>query len=342
MNLVTGATGHIGNVVIRELLLRGKKVRAFILRGEDITPLKDLDIEIIDGDILDPMSVEKAMRGVKTVYHLAGMISIMPGEYDKMYRINVEGTRNIIAACRRKHVRKMVYTSSIHALRHLPEGNVVDECVGFDTADHMGDYDRTKAEASLAVLRAAQEGLDAVIVCPTGVIGPYDYRRSELGTLLLEFSKNRPSVLIDGSYDFVDVRDVARGHVLAGEKGRRGEIYILSGERIPLTRLKELVHEKVNRSTPLIKLPVSLALFVANFTPFFYRMTHTKAKFTRYSLETVLGNSNFSCGKAQRELGYKARSLEHTVDDTLRWFMDNQKLFKKRRLAGNGNKGLAG
>jgi dihydroflavonol-4-reductase len=332
MNLVTGATGHIGNVVIRELLLRGQKVRAFILRGEDITPLKDLDIEIIDGDILDPESVEKAMHGVRTVYHLAGMISIMPGQYDKMYRINVEGTRNIIAACRRRHVRKLVYTSSIHALRHIPEGNVIDECVGFDTANHMGDYDRTKAEASLVVLQAAKEGLDAVIVCPTGVIGPYDYRKSEMGSLLLEFMKNTPTVLIDGSYDFVDVRDVARGHVLAGEKGRRGEVYILSGERIRLTTLKALVNEKTNRRNPSIKLPLSLAMFVANFTPFFYRMTRSKAKFTRYSLETVIGNSSFSCNKAQTELGYKARSLEHTVDDTLRWFMDNQKLFKKRRI----------
>lgn len=332
MNLVTGATGHIGNVVIRELLLRGKKVRAFILRGEDITPLKDLDIEIIDGDILDPESVEKAMHGVRTVYHLAGMISIMPGDYDKMYRINVEGTRNIIAACRRRHVRKLVYTSSIHALRHIPEGNVIDECVGFDTANHMGDYDRTKAEASLVVLQAAKEGLDAVIVCPTGVIGPYDYRKSEMGSLLLEFMKNTPTVLIDGSYDFVDVRDVARGHVLAGEKGRRGEVYILSGERIRLTTLKALVNEKTNRRNASIKLPLSLAMFVANFTPFFYRMTRSKAKFTRYSLETVMGNSSFSCNKAQTELGYKARSLEHTVDDTLRWFMDNQKLFKKRRI----------
>jgi dihydroflavonol-4-reductase len=332
MNLVTGATGHIGNVVIRELLLRGQKVRAFILRGEDITPLKDLDIEIIDGDILDPESVEKAMHGVRTVYHLAGMISIMPGQYDKMYRINVEGTRNIIAACRRRHVRKLVYTSSIHALRHIPEGNVIDECVGFDTANHMGDYDRTKAEASLVVLQAAKEGLDAVIVCPTGVIGPYDYRKSEMGSLLLEFMKNTPTVLIDGSYDFVDVRDVARGHVLAGEKGRRGEVYILSGERIRLTTLKALVNEKTNRRNPSIKLPLSLAMFVANFTPFFYRMTRSKAKFTRYSLETVMGNSSFSCNKAQTELGYKARSLEHTVDDTLRWFMDNQKLFKKRRI----------
>lgn len=341
MNLVTGATGHIGNVVIRELLLRGQKVRAFILRGEDITPLKDLDIEIIDGDILDPESVEKAMRGVRTVYHLAGMISIMPGEYEKMRRINVEGTRNILVACRKRHVRKLVYTSSIHALRRIPEGTVIDESVGFDPENHMGDYDRTKAEASLAVLQAAREGFDAVIVCPTGVIGPYDYRKSEMGSLLLEFMKNKPSVLIEGSYDFVDVRDVARGHVLAGEKGRRGEVYILSGERIQLTQLKAMVNEKVNHNFPAIKLPFSLAMFIANFTPFFYRMTGSKAKFTRYSLETVMGNSNFCCSKARTELGYKARALENTVDDTLRWFMDNQKLFKKRKPSITHKKGFA-
>ncbi len=205
----------------------------------------------------------------------------------------------------------------------------------------MGDYDRTKAEASLAVLQAAREGLNAVIVCPTGVIGPYDYKKSELGSLLLEWMKNKPTVLINGSYDFVDVRDVARGHVLAGEKGHRGEIYILSGERIRLTQLQDMVHESINRRNPSFTLPVNLAKFFANFTPFYYRLTGSKARFTRYSLETVLGNSNFSCDKARRELGYKSRSMEHTINDTLHWFIDNQRLFKKRTGSSIRKKRLA-
>ncbi len=151
MNLVTGATGHIGNVVIRELLIRGKKVRAFVLPGEDLSPLNGLDIEIVEGNVLDRPSLDRAMKGIRTVYHLAGMISIMPGEYEKMRRVNVDGTKNVLAATRKARVKKLVYTSSIHALRRIPEGSVIDEQVDFDPDNRMGDYDRTKAEASLAV-----------------------------------------------------------------------------------------------------------------------------------------------------------------------------------------------
>jgi dihydroflavonol-4-reductase len=338
MNLVTGATGHIGNVVIRELLIRGKKVRAFVLPGEDLSPLNGLDIEIVEGNVLEPASLSGAMKGIRTVYHLAGMISIMPGEYEKMRRVNVDGTKNVIAAARKARVKRLVYTSSIHALRRIPEGNVIDEQVDFDPENRMGDYDRTKAEASLAVLQAASEGFNAVIVCPTGVIGPYDYKKSEMGTLLLDWTRHRPSIMIEGSYDFVDVRDVARGHVLAGEKGRRGEVYILSGERIRLTRLMELVHENVDHFEPSFNIPISLAKFVSRFTPAYYRATGGKPHFTPYSIETVLSNSHISNAKAVRELGYKARSLEHTINDTLRWFIENQRLFRKRRKSrANGS-----
>jgi dihydroflavonol-4-reductase len=331
MNLVTGATGHIGNVVVRELLIRGKKVRAFVLPGEDLSPLNGLDIEIVEGNVLDPASLSEAMKGVRTVYHLAGMISIMPGEYEKMHRVNVNGTKNVLAAARKARVKRLVYTSSIHALRRLPEGNVIDEQVDFDPENRMGDYDRTKAEASLAVLKAASEGFNAVIVCPTGVIGPYDYKKSEMGTLLLEWTRRRPSIMIEGCYDFVDVRDVARGHVLAGEKGRRGEVYILSGERIRLTRLMQMVHENVDHFEPSFKIPIALAKFVSRFTPAYYRATGGKPHFTPYSIETVLSNSHISNAKAVRELGYKARSLEHTINDTLRWFIENQRIFRKRK-----------
>ena len=168
MNLVTGATGHIGNVVIRELLIRGKKVRAFVLPGEDLTPLRGLDIEIAEGNVLDPASLEAAMRGVKTVYHLAGMISIMPGEYEKMRRVNVDGTANVIAAARRARVKKLVYTSSIHALRRIPEGSVIDESVDFDPNNRMGDYDCTKAASIAGSIKCRRAGFQRRDRLPDG------------------------------------------------------------------------------------------------------------------------------------------------------------------------------
>ena len=329
MILVTGSTGHIGNVVIRELLVRGKKVRAFVLRGEDLTPLKDLDVEIYEGDVLDPLSLDKAMKGINTVFHLAGMISIVPGQYELMRRINVEGTRNVVNACKKICVKRLVYTSSIHALRRIPEGKMVNEEIDFDPENCMGDYDRTKAQASLIVLEAAHKGLDAVIVCPTGVIGPYDYKKSEMGALVLEWTKRKPSIIIDGSYDFVDVRDVARGHVLAAEHGKRGEVYILSGERIHLTQLMNMVFDNTDRPNAFFTLPFKMAKFFTIFTPWYYRVTHSKARLTKYSLETVISNSHISNEKAKRELGYKHRSMQVTISDTVRWFMENKKYLKQ-------------
>jgi dihydroflavonol-4-reductase len=151
MILVTGATGHIGNVLIRKLLDQGEKVRALIWRGEDTTPLKGLDVEQVVGDILDPASLEPAMHGVETVYHLAGIISIMPGRNPLVWRVNVEGTRNVLEAARHARIRRLVYTSSIHAIARAPHGVMMDESLGFDQNNPYGEYDRSKAAASLEV-----------------------------------------------------------------------------------------------------------------------------------------------------------------------------------------------
>jgi dihydroflavonol-4-reductase len=220
MNLVTGATGHIGNVLVRLLNQRGERVRAMIMPGEDPAPLTGLDVEIIEADVLDYSSLLKAFDGIDVVYHLAGIISILPGKDHMVHAVNVSGTRNVIQAARSSAVRRLVYTSSIHALQRVPEGILIDESVPFDVEHAISSYDSSKASASLSVLNAVQDGMDAVIVCPTGVIGPYDFRLSEMGQLILDCVEQKPMLYVDGAYDFVDVRDVAQGLILAGEKGR--------------------------------------------------------------------------------------------------------------------------
>ena len=333
LNLVTGATGHIGNVLVRSLLEKGEKVRALIWRGEDRTPLKDLDVECVEGDVLDPASLEKAIQGVDKIYHLAGIISIMPGKNEIVQRVNVEGTRNMLTIAQRTGVRRFVYTSSIHAITRAPHGREINEDLPFDTDNPAGVYDRSKAEASLEVQEAARQGLNAVIVCPTGVIGPYDYRGSEMGQVILEAIGTRPQFYVDGAYDFVDVRDVAQGMILASEKGRRGESYILSGERISVFNLMDTVRQITGLHFPSIKIPFNLAVFAAQFTPLYYRLTHTKPRFTPYSLTTLQSNSNISNAKARRELGYKPRSLRDSLVDTIRWFLENRTLLSNSRGA---------
>ncbi len=336
MILVTGGTGHIGNVLVRELVRRGRSVRALIPPGEDVTPLEGLPVERIEGDILDPDSLKRALHDVSEVFHLAGLISILPGMRPLLHQVNVVGTQNVLRASLEAGVRRFVYTSSIHAIAVPPAGSVIDESLPFDPEQTWGDYDRTKAEATLQVRRAAAEGLDAVIVCPTGVIGPYDFRRSEMGQFLLDCARPGPKVYVDGAYDFVDVRDVAEGHILACERGRTGESYILSGTRLTVRRIIALVERISGAVGPHLRLPFWLASLAARFTPLYYRLTRTRPRFTPYSLHTLVSNSWITAAKAQRELGYRSRPAEMTIADTLQWFAQRGLLHTSYSAASKG------
>jgi dihydroflavonol-4-reductase len=328
MNLVTGATGHIGNVLVRLLLERGEKVRAMLMPGEDPAPLNGLNVEIIEADVLDYQSLLKAFDRMDVVYHLAGIISILPGKDHMLQAVNVIGTRNVIQAARSSGVRRLVYTSSIHALKRVPEGVLIDESVPFDIEHAISSYDSSKASASLEILNAVDHGMDAVIVCPTGVIGPYDFRRSEMGQLILDCVEQKPMLYVDGAYDFVDVRDVAHGLILAGDKGRSGESYILSGERIAVLDIIKIVQEILGTHLFSLKIPFSLARFTANLTPLYYRLTHVKPRFTSYSLATITSNSFISHSKARLELGYLPRPLRESLTDTVKWFLKYKTLSK--------------
>ena len=320
MILVTGATGHIGNVLVRQLLARQLKVRALVLPGEDLAPLADLEVEIVQGDVLDPGNLAQVLQGVDAVFHLAGLISIMPGKNEIVHRVNVEGTRNVIRAAAQAGVRRMVYTSSIHALHHAPHGITIDERIPFDPQHVLGAYDRSKAEASLLVQDAACLGLDAVIACPTGVIGPFDYRGSEMGHLIHDAMRPGPKFLLDGAYDFVDVRDVAQGLILAGERGRKGEAYILSGEQISLVGIIDAVQRVTGLHHIKLQFPMPLVRLAALFGPWYYRITKNKPRLTPYALTTVTSNSVISNAKARQELGYSPRSLNISIRDTVLWF----------------------
>lgn len=326
MLLVTGPTGHIGNVLVRELVRRGEKVRALVLPRDDLTPLVGLDVELVLGDVLDQNSLRRAFDGVQDVFHLAGMISIMPGRNELVRRVNVEGTHNILRAAREANIRRLVYTSSIHALHRVPHGVIIDESVPFDPQHAISDYDQSKAEASLAVLEAAQHGLDAVIACPTGVVGPYDFKGSEMGQIILDCIDKKPQLYVEGAYDFVDVRDVAQGLILAREKGSTGETYILSGERMTVKKLLEMVWGVTGKRFMQMKVPMTLAHFISNFTPTYYRLMKKKPRITPYSIETLLSNSVITHEKASRELGYVPRSLQESLADTVQWFLENRRL----------------
>ena len=323
MWLVTGATGHIGNVLVRKLLERGENVRAMILPGESRESISGLRVEAFEGDVLNLDAVFESMRGIKGIFHLAGVISIMPGANPFVRKVNVEGTKNILRAAAKKRI-KLIYTSSIHAIQRVEEG-VIDESVPYDMDNPYGAYDRSKAEATLEVLNAARSGLEAVVACPTGVIGPYDFRRSMMGAVIHGAAVAKPTLYVDGAYDFVDVRDVADGLIAAAEYGKRGESYILSGQKITVRYLLETVREITGKHFFQMKIPFDLAKFAAKFTPMYYRFANETPRFTPYSLEVLQSNSNISHAKATRELGYKPRPIFESIRDAVKWFLESKK-----------------
>lgn len=320
MNLVTGGTGHIGNVLVKELVRRGERVRVLVLPEEDLLPFNGLDIEIFQGNVLDIQSIMKAMQGIDYVFHLAGLISIMPGKNQQVHNVNVIGTGNVLSCAREVSVKKFVHTSSIHAFKRVGHGIIINEETPIDPGNAIAAYDKSKAEATLAVLEVAKEGFPAVIVCPTGVIGPFDFKGSELGVLFHGWMKNKVNFLIDGEYDFVDVRDVVNGMILARDKGVPGQIYILSGELLKVSDVWKIVKALLPFKSSSINIPTQFAHFLAKIAQVFYQITKTKPRFTTYSIETLHSNALISNNKARTILGYNPRSMKESIKDTISWW----------------------
>lgn len=328
MNLVTGGTGHIGNVLVKELVKKGESVRVFVLPGEDLSPFEDLDLEIYRGDVLDMQSIMKAMQGIENVFHLAGIISIMPGKDQLVHDVNVNGTLNVLACAREVGVKKFVHTSSIHAFKRVGHGIVIDENTPIDPDNAIAAYDKSKAEATLAVLEEARKGFPAVIVCPTGVIGPYDFKGSELGVLFQGWMKNKVNFLIEGEYDFVDVRDVVNGMILARDKGVSGQVYILSGELLKVSDVWKIVKALLPFRSASINIPTQFAHSLAKIVQVFYKVTNTKPRFTTYSIETLHSNASICNNKARTILGYNPRSMKDSIKDTIIWW--RQRILKTK------------
>jgi len=323
MVLVTGAAGHVGSALVRELLADGESVRALAMPGEDIAGLRGLGVQIVEGDVLDPATLEMALVGAEAVYHLAGIISIMPGKDALMGQVNVVGTANVARLARLAGVRRMVYVSSIHALARPPRGVPIDETVPFDPHNAAGEYDRTKAEASLVILEEVRRGLDAVIVCPTGIMGPFDFRGGAMGRQMRQWMKPGAHLIIDGHFDFIEVRDVARGMILACRKGRRGETYLLSGERISVGQLVTRVRQVSGTSGMLVRIPSWVATVGSILATAAARFLRKKSQFTTYALETLRSNSLISGAKGRDELGLHPRRIADTIADTVQWLEEN-------------------
>lgn len=324
--IITGAAGHVGSTILRLLQDSGHEVYGLLLPGEK--PAQDVrNVHYVYGNVREPDTLAPLFRGAedreKIVIHTAAIISIAQGISPQMYSVNVNGTKNMIRISREQRVSRFVYVSSVHAIPELPHGQTIREVRSFSPDTVVGGYAKTKAIAAQAVLDAAADGFPAVIVHPSGIIGPYDSGRNHLLQMVTSYMDGKLPACVKGGYDFVDVRDVAAGCLLAAEKGQTGACYILSGQYCSIRNLIAGVGQCCGKK-PLPALPVPLARLAAPIIEFVAKCRGKRPLYTRYSLHTVTSNSNFSHEKAERELGYCPRATEETIRDMTGWLLNSR------------------
>jgi dihydroflavonol-4-reductase len=314
---VTGASGHVGANLCRSLLAEGHQVKTLVHNNSNA--LKGLNVEMVSGGLNDPGSLRNLCKDAEIVFHLAAMISI-DGHKDKLLEVNVEGTRNLIKVIRESGVRRLVHFSSIHALTHHPFHEPMDETRPLITEGPMW-YEITKSKAEKLVLEETSSGLDAVVINPTAIIGPNDFKPSLVGTVLIRLYKNSLPALVPGGYDWVDVRDVVQGAISAMDSGRKGERYILSGKWVSVRDLALLVEKVTGKRVNKLMVPTSIAKIGVPFIKAYAKIIKQEPLYTFESLRTLREvNTRISHNKAKSELGYNPRSFEITVRDTMDWF----------------------
>ena len=317
--VVTGALGLVGANLVRLLINKGYDVAALI--DCDSPSLDGVPVRRIRGDILDSDSLCRAFNGAEAVFHLAAVISLNWQRDPHASQVNVEGVSRVVDACIACGVRRLVHFSSIHALSPYPMGETVDETRSLCGKTEGPVYDRSKAEGERVALEGGHRDLEVVVVNPTGVLGPHDYRPSPIGEVLMDLYVGRLPVLVEAGFNWVDVRDVCLGAEAAGRGGRPGERYILAGHHASIRELAELVHTCGGSAPPRLGLPVWLAYLGVPFSVAAAHLRGRSPKFTRASLRALRHHQDVSHAKASRELGYHPRPLLETVQDTLSWFL---------------------
>jgi dihydroflavonol-4-reductase len=318
LTVVTGASGLVGANLIRSLLEQGRNVRTLI--HWDRRAIEGLDVEVSGGNICDAESLYRAFDGADVVYHLAAHISLSMSDWPKTEEINVIGTRNVVDACIKCGVRRLVCFSSIHAYTQEPFDIPVDESRPLVDSTSYPPYDRSKAGGKKEVLKGIEKGLDAVVVHPTAIIGPYDYKMSYLNQALLLMAAGKLPVLLDGGFDWVDVRDVVAGAMKAEEVAACGSDYLLSGHWASMAELAEIIGEVTGRPAPALLCPLWLAYAGVPIAALVARMTGTRPFYTSVALKAIKSNRNICHDKAAKDLGYHPRPLKETIYETLLWF----------------------
>lgn len=317
---VTGASGHVGANLVRALLSEGRRVRALVRR--DTAALEGLDVTRVQGELLKGETLRELVEGAEVVYHLAAVITLRSRKDAYARRVNVEGTRNVVEACLACGVKRLVHFSSIHAFSASPLDRVIDESRPLCSERRPLPYDQSKADGEGVVQEAVRErGLNAVIVNPTAVLGPHDYKPSAMGQVLIDLARRKLPALVDGGFNWVDVRDVCAGAMVAERSAAAGEKYLLGGHHLSLRGLAAIV-EDVTGVRPPATIPIWLAYAGVPFAAIQSWITGKLPRFSVASLAALRRHQQVSHEKAARELGYRPRPIRETIEDAYAWFRD--------------------
>jgi dihydroflavonol-4-reductase len=324
-SLVTGAAGFIGSHVVRELLAENVEVRCLIRPGESTRNLDGLDVEMLTGDILDTASVEKAVDGVDTVFHLAAIYSIWMRDWSRIYEVNIQGSRNILWACLHKKIDKLVYTSSIAAVGIAPGKALSTEETPFNQYTLGNHYVLTKYLSQQEAIGFAKKGLDLVIVNPCFPFGPMDLAPTPTGQIIVDVLKGINRFSFNGGINIVDVRDVAKGHVLAAKKGKTGNLYILGNRNIPMEEFFRLVCREAGFEGQLrLKLPIpAMKVGSAVLKMWSDYVSHKPPMSTPAEIAYASQYLYFDNKKAIFELGLTFKPVEDSLKDSIIWYREN-------------------
>ena len=334
--LVTGAAGFLGSHVARQLVARGETVRVLMRPSSNNRAISDLSLEYVTGDLRDAASLERAMKDVKRVFHVAADYRLWARKPQEIYDSNVGGTKNVLAAATNAGVEQLVYTSTVATIA-VDRPNLPNEATDARLEEMIGHYKRSKWMAEQEVLQAAKEGLPAIVAMPTTPLGPWDWKPTPTGKIILDFLNGKMPGYVETGLNFVGVEECAAGHLLVAEKGKAGERYLLGAENLTLKELLEMIAEITGLSAPGMKIPHTVALGVAYVDTAFSRLLGKEPQIPVEGVKIAQHKMFVDCSRARQELGFAPGPVVAALQRAVRWYQANgyvkPRRAKKMRVA---------
>jgi dihydroflavonol-4-reductase len=320
--LVTGAAGFLGSHIARQLVARGENVRVMLRPSSQNRAIADLPLEYVTGDLRDPASLDRAMKSIRRVFHAAADYRLWARHSQDIYDSNVGGTKNILAAAKRAGVEQFIYTSTVATIA-VDRPAQPNESTDSKLEEMIGHYKRSKWMAEREALNAAKEGLPVIVAMPTTPVGPWDWKPTPTGKLIVDFLNGKMRGYVDTGLNFVGVEECALGHLLIAEKGKVGQRYLLGGENLTLKQMLDILAKISGLRAPSLKISHNVALGVAYASTIFSRLIGKEPGIPVEGVKIAQHKMFVDCARSQRELGFKAGPVAAALDRAVRWYEAN-------------------